>query len=154
MPKKETLLDIVTRFFEEDEWVFDKIQEQDIITAGFRGDNGSWRCFAQVDEEQEWFAFYSTLDSNIPENRRPAMAEFLTRANYGLIIGNFEMDFRDGEIRYKTSINVQEDRLTLALIRPVVYVNLLTLDRYLPGIMRVAFGDKDPAEEIAAIEEA
>ena len=26
-------------------------------------------------------------------------AEFLTRANYGLVFGNFEMDMHDGEIR-------------------------------------------------------
>jgi hypothetical protein len=152
MAEEETLFGIVTRFFEEEEWVFDRVQGTDIITAGFRGENGSWRCYAQVDEEQEWFVFYSTLDSNIPEARRPAVAEFLTRANYGLVVGNFEMDFQDGETRFKTSINVEKDHLTVGLIEPLVYINLLMMDRYLPGIMRVAYGDKDPAEEVAAIE--
>jgi hypothetical protein len=29
-----------------------------------------------------------------------------------MIIGNFEMDFEDGEIRYKTSIDVEDDSLS------------------------------------------
>ncbi len=80
------------------------------------------------------------------------MAEFLTRANYGLVIGNFEMDFGDGEVRYKTSIDVEGDRLTSALIKQMVYINVLMMDRYLPGIMKVAFGNADPARAIAEIE--
>ena len=30
-----------------------------------------------------------------------SMAEFVCRANYGLVSGNFELDMRDGEIRFK-----------------------------------------------------
>ena len=45
-----------------------------------------------------------------------AIAEFLTRTNYSMIIGNFELDFADGEIRYKTSIDVQGDFLRFELI--------------------------------------
>jgi len=41
--------------------------------------------------------------------------EFLTRANYGLNIGNFEMDFQDGEIRFKTAIDVEEVILRLSI---------------------------------------
>ena len=152
MGKNERLLETVERFFEEDEWVFDKIEGQQVLTAGFRGDNGTWRCYAQVEEDEQWFAFYSTLDTNIPEDRRRDVAEFLARANYGLILGNFEMDFRDGEIRYKTSINVEGDCLSTALIRPMVYINVLMMDRYLPGIMSVTYGGKNPADEIDAIE--
>lgn len=54
---------------------------------------------------------------NVPEDRRLALAEFLTRANYGLFIGNFEMDWQDGEVRYKTSIDVAGDRLSTALVQ-------------------------------------
>ncbi len=146
------ILDAVVRFFQEDNWHFEQLPDKPILRMGFRGDNGTWRCYAQVREQQQQFVFYSVLEFNIPEDRRPAMAEFLTRANYGLILGNFEMDFRDGEIRYKTSIDVEGDRLTSALIRPMVYVNVLMMDRYLPGIMKVAYGGASPADAIAEIE--
>ena len=80
------------------------------------------------------------------------MAEFITRANYGMIVGSFEMDYGDGEVRYKTSIDVEGDRLSLGLVRQLVYINVLMMDRYLPGIMKVAYGDVDPAAAIDSIE--
>ena len=149
--KNEPLLETVGRFFEEDEWPFEQMEGQTILRTGFRGEKGSWKCYAQVKEEQMIFIFYSVLDAYVPEEHRQAVAEFLTRANYGLIIGNFEMDIADGEVRYKTSIDVEGDRLSMALIRQMVYANVLTMDRYLPGIMQVAYGGS-PEEAITAIE--
>jgi len=146
------IFDAVVRFFREDDWLFEQLPGKPILRLGFRGKNGAWNCYAQAREAQHQFVFYSILDVNVPPNRRQAMAEFLTRANYGLVIGNFEMDFNDGEVRYKTSIDVEGDRLTSALIKQMVYINVLMMDRYLPGIMSVAFGNADPAQAIAAIE--
>lgn len=146
------IFDAFVRFFQEDNWHFEQLPGKPILKLGFRGDNGSWKCYAQAREAQHQFVFYSILDVNVPPKRRQAMAEFLTRANYGLVIGNFEMDFNDGEVRYKTSIDVEGDRLTSALIKQMVYINVLMMDRYLPGIMSVVFGNADPAQAIAAIE--
>ena len=96
--------------------------------------------------------FYSFCPLQAPAERRLAVAEFLTRANYGLIIGNFELDFGDGEIRYKTSLDVDTDRLTPALMKQLVYANVLTLDQYLPGILAVIEGSSLPEEAIAGVE--
>lgn len=152
MPSTSPIFDAVVRFFQEDDWHFEQLSGEPILRLGFRGDNGSWDCYAHAREAQHQFVFYSILDVNVPPNRRQAMAEFLTRANYGLVIGNFEMDFKDGEVRYKTSIDVEGDHLTSALIKQMVYINVLMMNRYLPGIMSVAFSDVDPAQAIAAIE--
>jgi hypothetical protein len=147
------ILDTAASFFEEDGWPFSQIGGQSIFQMGFRGDSGQWTCYAEAREEQQQFIFYSVCPVNAPEPKRPAAAEFLTRANYGLIVGNFEMDWDDGEIRYKTSIDVEGDRLSSALIRQLVYANVLMMDVYLPGILLVLFGDISPAEVIARLEE-
>lgn len=80
------------------------------------------------------------------------VAEFITRANYGMVIGNFEMDFRDGEVRYKTSVDVEGSELTYEICRQVVVTNVMLMDRYLPGIMAVITGALTPAQAIAQIE--
>jgi hypothetical protein len=147
------ILDIATTFFKEDGWPFQQLEGQPILQIGFQGDNGQWTCFAQAREEQAQFVFYSVCAAKAPEARRPALAEFLTRANYGLIIGNFELDWGDGEVRYKTSIDVEGDRLTPALVKQMTYANVVMMDRYLPGIMRVIYGDVPPAQAIAEIDE-
>ena len=147
------MLDTAISFFQEDGWPFQQLEGQPILQIGFHGDNGQWSCFAMAREEQAQFVFYSVCAARAPEAKRLALAEFLTRANYGLIIGNFELDWRDGEVRYKTSLDVEGDRLTPALVKQMAYANVVMMDRYLPGIMRVIYGDVAPAEAIAGIDE-
>jgi hypothetical protein len=52
----------------------------------------------------------------------------------------------------KTSIDVEGDRLSAALIKQVVYTNVTMMDEYLPGILSVIYGNVSPAEAIAQIE--
>jgi hypothetical protein len=148
------LMEAITRFFTEDNWRFDVMEDRPVLTMGFQGENGSWRCFAQVKEEQEQFVFYSVLTTNAPMGKLAQVAEYLTRANYGLILGNFELDFHDGEVRYKTSVDISGGELTQDMIRTLVYVNVLMMDRYLPGLMAVAYAGGSPADEIAKAESA
>ncbi|HMA36622.1 MAG TPA: YbjN domain-containing protein [Chloroflexia bacterium] len=139
-------------FFKEDEWPITPVEGRPMLRMNFRGTNGRWMCLAQAREEQQEFIFYSVCDVNAPEERRAAMAEFLTRANYGLYLGNFEMDYSDGEIRYKTSIDVEGATLTAPLIKSLVYANVSLMDRYLPGIMSVLYAGTAPLEAIRKIE--
>jgi hypothetical protein len=136
-------------FFQMDGWSFSFDREQNVIRTSFQGDSGQWNCYAQVREALEQFVFYSVCPMNVPEDKRGAVAEFLTRANYGLTVGNFEMNYGDGEVRFKTSIDVEGDRLSTALVRQLVYSNVTMVDTYLPGIMSVIYGGVSPAEAIA-----
>jgi len=147
-----SILDRTTEFFTQEGWRFEPIEGKPIIRMGFKGDNGSWMCFAQAKEDSHQLLFYSIMESNVAEKKRHEIAEFITRANYGLQIGNFEMDFSDGEIRYKTSIDVEGGELTLKMIRTMVYVNILMMDRYLPGIMSVLHAGTSPAAAIEQVE--
>jgi hypothetical protein len=142
----------IVNFFEEDGWPFVQIEGEPLLQMVFQGENGKWTCYAKARDDQEQFVFYSVCPLNTPDSKRLAVAEFLTRANSGMIIGNFEMDFEDGEIRYKTSIDVEDDSLSCALIKRLVYANVMMMDAYLPGIMSVIYGDVTPVDAIAQIE--
>jgi len=147
-----TIFDTMIQFLKEDDWRYEQLEGRPIVGLRYKGDNGAWGCYAQARDERQQFLFYSVVDVNTPPAKQAAMAEFLTRANYGLLIGNFEMDYSDGQVRYKTSIDVQGDRLTTALVKRLVYINVMMMDRYLPGIMSVIYADVVPAEAIAKIE--
>ena len=146
------IMDALVGFFETDAWPYTPVEGRPVLSMNFQGKNGQWVCYAQAREEQAQFVFYSACPVSVPENKRAAMAEFLTRANYGLIIGNFEMDFEDGEIRYKTSIDVEGVQLTTELIKPLAYANVTMMDQYLPGIMSIIYSEVSPAEMIDQIE--
>jgi hypothetical protein len=149
---KDSVFDTMVQFFKEDNWNVTRIEGKPILRMGVRGKNGAWSCFAQAREQQHQFVFYSVLDSKVPDGKRTEAAEYVTRANYGMVIGNFEFDFADGEVRYKTSIDVEGDRLTTALIKPMVIANVAMMDKYLPGLMSVIWGNVKPSEAIATVE--
>ncbi len=140
------------RFLEEDGWYPQTLEEKHAYRMYYRGKNGELRCFAQIRIEYEQFVFYAIAPVNVPEDIRPAVAEFITRANYGMRIGNFELDYADGEVRYKASLDFEGEVLTNNFIRRVVYPAVQTMDRYLPGLMKVAFGAMTPVEAIQEIE--
>lgn len=149
-----TIMEQMQKFFDVDEWHVTPMDDRPVLAMGFSGKNGNFQCFAQAREEQQQTVFYSVCSINAPDTRRAATAEFITRANYGLIIGNFELDYDDGEVRFKTSIDVEGDSLSENLMRHIVYANVLTMDRYLPGLMKVFYGNDEPEDVIREIEEA
>lgn len=140
-------------FLEADGWHPQPIADNFVYRSMFVGNNGEVTCFAQIRPDLEQFIFYVAMPMRVPENLRAAMAEFLTRANYGLRIGNFEMDFADGEVRYKSSVDFEGITLSPVLIRNTMYPAVQTMDRYLPGIMSVIYGGRSPEEAITAVEE-
>jgi hypothetical protein len=146
------ILSTIVNFFTEDDWSFTKIQGSPVLRMAFQGKNGKWTCYAKARTEKAQFVFYSICPVNVPESKRLPIAEFITRSNYSTIIGNFELDFVSGEIRYKTSIDVEGSTLTFPQIKQLVYTNLMMMDEYLPGIISVIDGDVEARDAIAQIE--
>ncbi len=141
----------VDAFFSEDDWPTQELDEATIRT-GFSGKNGKYTCYGRCREAEEQFAFYAISPMNVPEEHRAAIAEFITRANYGMIVGNFEMDFSDGEIRYKASVDVEGSSLDTAMVKQMVYAAVYMMDKYVPGVMKVVYAGVSPQDAIAEIE--
>lgn len=146
------LLDAVAEFLVDDKWTFDKLEGRDVIRTGVKAKNAAYRMFIDCLEPREQVLLYVLSPSPIPEDKRPVTAEFLTRANYGLRFGNFELDFEDGEVRFKISADVEGSTLSTAMIRNMIAMGVLTMDRYYPGLQAVCFADKPPKEAVQEID--
>lgn len=153
MPEREpSLLDTLVEFFRDNDWPIERLDGGDGLRTAFGGESGQWSVFAYVRDKHEQICIYSVCPINVPDAQRAPVGEFLHRANYGMAVGNFELDFDDGEVRFKTSIDVEGASFGVALARQLVIANVFVMDRYLPGIMAVAFGDAEPAAAFAEIE--
>jgi hypothetical protein len=142
----------IINFFNREYWQFEESSDEPSLLLAFRGENGEWNCYARLIEEDKQFLFHSILPIQVPENKRTDVAEFIARANFGMAIGNFELDFSDGEINYKTSIDFEGSQLNFDLIRSLVYTNVMMMDEYLPGIMWVIQGEMEAEEAILRVE--
>jgi hypothetical protein len=139
-------------FMEEEDWNYEILEGETVLRFNFKGRAGRLFCYADVEEEKDWLIFYSYLPVNAPAEKMVTVAEFITRANRGMRIGNFELDFEDGEVRYKTSIDIEGGELTSKMIHNLLQANLYTMDRYFSGIMEVIYSEKEPKDLIQKIE--
>lgn len=149
---QKAIFQAMVDYFETDEWNYTENESDETIRVEVAGKNVDYSCVAAAREETRIFRFYSICPIRVPKTKRRSVAEFLTRANYGLSLGNFEMDWTDGEIRYKTSAYVGECDLYFSVIKQLINANLQIMDEYFPGLMKMIYGDVSAAEAIAEIE--
>ena len=140
--------DKILQFFHDDGWPVMEVEPGKTWQLTFKGTQGLWTCYMEIREEFFQFTFYSICPINVPELKRVAMAELLTRVNSRLQLGNFEMDFDSGDLRYRTSLSLDSDAVDNAQLRPLVYVNVNMMDRFIPAIMAVIYSEIQPSEAL------
>ncbi|NJN81726.1 MAG: YbjN domain-containing protein [Caldilineaceae bacterium] len=144
--------DAFLRFLEESQWSYTQTDDPGLLQMIYFADTASWICYARFREAYGQLVFYSLCPLSVPEPRRPAVAEFITRANYGVMLGAFEMDFEDGEVRCRTGLTVEDVEMSSGLIRPIVIANLAVMARYLPALTAVISSQMTPLDAIREIE--
>ena len=138
------MMETVERYFEERSWHAERTPDAPVLRLGARGANGSYHCSAIADGAKGFFLFQSFGPENVPEARRAKAAEFLARLNWAVPLGTFAMDLEDGEVRFRTGIDVSGDRLSPALIENVIDANLVVMDRAWPLLEAVVTTEVTP----------
>lgn len=114
----------------------------------FENPRASWKSYAGV--RQRWPRVPALLDlrGGRSADRRAAIAERITRIHFGLVSGNFEMNWEDGEVRFRTGIELTGISPTIELIAALVQP-----DRGEPLPPCAADGDPQRADPVTAREE-
>jgi hypothetical protein len=131
-------------FFNKQERSYSQASDKPVVHTGFTGDNGRWNCVALAGSQDEHLIFLSLLPCRAALAQRAACAELLAPINSGLTHGCFEMDFEDGEIRYRTSLPLASADVLPELVESVVFSNLCTVDRFFGPIMKVLYAEVSP----------
>ena len=98
--------------------------------------------------ESGWMVLYVTTSAQVPDHRRSAVSEFLGRVNYLLPVGNFEMDWEDGEVRFRISTALEDRPNPAALVEAASFM----ADRFFPALFKVALEGFAPLRALAEIE--
>lgn len=89
----------------------------------------------------------------VPDARRVAVAEAVARINPRLGVGHFELDFDDGEIRYRSTVDVEGGLFVTTMVDNMVQAAIWACERYVAPLMAVAFGGHEPVVAVAAVEQ-
>ena len=98
------------------------------------------------------FSTLTTIPLAADEGNRLAVAEYLTRVNFNMRNGNFELNMETGEIRFKTYVHVGAGAPDLSAARLAVTLPFFMFDRFGDGLLEVLFGFKSPREAVEAVE--
>jgi len=141
-------------FLEEDEWhpTLQVSEELIRIDTRFETPETSWAFIILVDEETRILTFYSILDTKTPKERFNDMTRFITRSNFGMRIGKFELDLDDGTVRFQSGHIAEGHDPNRALIQRHCYNNVNTMTQYFSGFMKVMCAGNSPDGVLEEIE--
>ena len=137
---------------EEQEYHYEFDQEKGIIRMRFKLKSKLDHIRFVIKIEDCFYVSYGCIDMAADEEQRKEVAEFITRANFGLNFGNFELDMRDGEIRYKHAVDCDHCTLSSQMIETSLNITIAMYERYGNELLKVMFGMAS-AEEAVRIAE-
>jgi hypothetical protein len=148
-----SLLGVVKAYLDREQWDYLPLPDKPGVAFRFAGSHHEWDCVTIADDATGMVVFYSISPQPAPSHRRSAVAEYITRANWAMPAGNFEMDYDDGDVRFKTSIDVDEAELTANLFDHVGEANIVAMNQYVGGLLAVIKG-MEPKLALAQAEAA
>ena len=149
---KENNFKLIKKSLDKGKWKYTSTNEH------IHGRFASKCCIKDLDF---FFSFYDSMVSLyfvLPlcakeKDMQQPIAEFITRINYGLNVGCFEMDFDDGEIRYKINCYSSaleadpKNEFTRLMLIPIT-----TIEHYARGFLGVMSGFASPEEAVKKCE--
>lgn len=134
--------DYVKDYLKRNDWHFSSEDKDDhsIIEGNIGGIGGTvvdyvrFRLIIDDDDMQN----YTSCPVKFKEDKRNSVMEFITRANYGLKYGEFEMDLRDGELLFHMTLPacLAEDE---KMCEKLIHIPPSMFKKYIKGIEQVAY---------------
>lgn len=121
-----------------------------LLSWAYRGEHGEWFGQSWWLEDAEQLLMYSICPLAVPAAARGEVERYVGLVNRELVVGSFEVE-DDGQLRFRTSLGVAEEELTLSLVRRALEANVATMDAYLPGIVRLVVGGHAAPDALAAV---
>ena len=146
------LLPIVTAALDEREWEYTTNDDQTFVSFGISADHAAYHCAIFVDDDARLVTMLAQSTLRVPLEERPSACELLMRANHGLLFGNFDLDFSDGEVRYKVSVDVEGGTLGITMVHTMITTALDMYELWYPPLMKVIYGGVTPEDAVAEVD--
>lgn len=148
--RRQMLFDRVVDYINSQGWNFGIDDELIRLNMGLKCKLGSCRLVVVVTETEIQSLGFSPIKAT--PDTIASTVEFITRSNYRLKIGKWEIDYNDGEVRFQACLPCAEGVPSMRDIERVVDLPMLMLQRYGDGLAKNIMGFGDPAQDIADIE--
>lgn len=147
----------INTYLKEDDWHFSFDEKRGVFKFGLslKGKMKKINYIIYIKEDEYVVYAVSPLGADEEDEKMMAtMAEFVCRANYGLKNGNFELDMRDGEIRFKCFADCEGIIPTTEMIRNSIHCPAAMFEQYAEGIVGIIFGNLNAKDAVEKCEKS
>lgn len=135
-------------FFKKNDWNYEKIGD-DVIVTQFKLHSRLKEVRIYISVRKEALLMRAVPPIGADEDNLEKVAEFITRANYGMIFGKFEMDYDDGEVSYTFNTLIDDKNgVTEDAINDNLDLVLAMMEKYGDGLAAVIMGFSEPVEAV------
>ena len=151
------IVDYLKRYLEDKQWHYNYYQPRKNdpqnshhLCLRMRSKKLDCSYLFRVQEKTALLAVYGILPFVIPESHHHAAMLLITQINYDMLIGNLELDIRDGELRYKNAIDVEAVGINDATIEYLLQ-SVITMTSVAHEIFSDLIDTRDPSEDMATL---
>lgn len=147
----------IRRMFDSEGWKYDFDADELAFTISFRLEKTKLsniriciRCkpYRQDPALCQWISTFAYIPLVADEECRLTVCEYLMRVNYRLSMGNFEMDFSDGEISFRQTFNVLDGMIGDDALDDLTTLPVSMFEKYGNGLISVMMGAATPEEAL------
>ncbi|MBQ9336940.1 MAG: hypothetical protein IJS14_06560 [Lentisphaeria bacterium] len=150
----EQIVDAVRNWLDKDDWKYEYDADKNVIRSGINLKSKLKNCKIIIIFNDDSYLVILSAPVNGDTDNLDELMKYLTMVNFGLSNGNFELDVRDGEIRYKVFVNCNGlESLPEEIIQDSIYVGCFMMEKFGDGIAALALGFSDAATEIEKAEQ-
>ena len=114
---------------------YDVQENSQVFDFQVRSTVGKWNCLLSL-QSTAGICFYSTLFTAVPRSKQQQMALFLMYLNNQQLFGNFELDFKTSDVRFKTYLDLDNNDFNEKLLDRVMFRNVSTMEKHFDQIMK------------------
>lgn len=130
MRKALDVFDDVKAMFRKNNWTFDADEEKLVIKTGFKSDDLPINFRFRVHSRNELVLIVSELPIDINKSKREDIAMAVSYANFKMLDGSFDFDYKEGKIYFRLTSSYRNSLLNSELYEYMVNVSVGTIDDY------------------------
>lgn len=147
----ETIEKVIKKFLDGDDWKYSFDEEKGVFSFGLCMDGEIKKIDYLILVCEDSYIVYGNCSVGVNMNDKVTvanLAEFICRVNCGLPYGNFEFNYTDGTVTYKSDIYCKDIEVSDAVVEHSIYVISSMFENYGKGLLNVISGKLSPQDAI------
>jgi hypothetical protein len=148
-PESSSAFQALTDYLDGRKYNYTPFPEENRVAFSVYGHNADYRIQFRITHEGDYFQLACYYPFRVRDEKlRLSVTELLARANFKMLVGKFEMDMSDGEIRLHASHLIDGGIFTAETVGRIYMIALLMMDRYFPAFMQHIHAGYTPEDAV------